>query len=47
VHLDLVLSEAQRRVGVLEVEPLMDLARGLVDGVADLLQVHLGHDVER
>src|SRR5262249_45711543 len=46
VHLDLVFGEAERRVGVLEVEALVDLAGRLVDGVADLLQIHLGHDVE-
>ena len=34
-------------LGVLEVEPLRDLALRLVDGVANLLQVHLGDDVER
>ena len=33
-------------LGVLEVEPLRDLALRLVDGVANLLQVHLGDDVE-
>ena len=33
-------------LGVFEVEPLRDLALRLVDGVADLLQVHLGDDVE-
>ena len=33
-------------LGVLEVEALGDLALRLVDGVADLLQVDLGDDVE-
>ena len=33
-------------VGALEVEPRRDLARRLVDRVADLLDVHLGDDVE-
>ena len=43
---DLVVAELDRGAGVLEVEPVGDLAAGLVDGVADLLQVDLGHDVE-
>ena len=46
VQLDRALAERDRRVGALEVEPLGELAPGLVDGVADLLQVDLAHDVE-
>ena len=41
------LSCAERGLGGLEVEPLRDLAARLVDRVADLLHVDLGHDVER
>ena len=41
-----VVVELDRRVGVLEVEAVGDLAGGLVDGVADLLVVDLGGDVE-
>src|SRR5207344_3383325 len=36
-----------RASGVLEVVARGDLARGLVDRVANLLHVELGHDVER
>ena len=39
MHLDL-------GIGALEVEPVGRLAVGLVDGVADLLHVDLGDDVE-
>ena len=46
VDLDGLLLELDRRVGALEVEPLRDLARGLVDRVANLLHVELGDDVE-
>ena len=46
VEHELVLPELDRRLGVLEVEPGRRLAVGLVDRVADLLQVDLGHDVE-
>src|SRR5512145_767509 len=46
--LDPVLARPlDRRAGVLEVEPLADLALGLVDGVVDLLLVELADDVER
>ena len=34
-------------VGPFEVEPGSRLAVGLIDRIADLLHVHLGHDVER
>src|SRR5215510_5579723 len=47
-HLDAVLAlPLDRRAGVLEVEPLRDLAGGLVERVVDLLPVDLAHDVER
>src|SRR5262245_10815196 len=47
-HLYAVLAlPLDRGAGVLEVEPLRDLARGLVQGVVDLLTVDLAHDVER
>ena len=35
-----------RRVGVLEVEPVGDLALRLIDGVANFLAVHFGDDIE-
>ena len=41
------LAELDARPGVLEVEARPDLARGLVDRVADLLDVYLGDDIER
>src|SRR6185295_3071451 len=47
MHLDLLVVERERRIGVLEVEPLVDLARGLVNRVANLMQIDLRDDVER
>ena len=41
-----LVGELDRRVGALEVEAGGRLAVGLVDGVADLLHVDLGDDVE-
>ena len=43
---ELFVAELDVRVGVLEVEPRRGLAVRLVDGVADLLEVELGDDVE-
>ena len=43
---ELLVAELDGRVGALEVEPGPRLAVGLVDGVADLLHVDLGDDVE-
>src|SRR5918993_5893850 len=43
---DLAIAELDRAVRALEVEPVGHLARRLVDGVAHLLHVYLGHDVE-
>src|SRR5947208_9965974 len=45
VDLDLLVLERHGRARVLEVEPLVDLAGRLVDGVADFLDVDLGDDV--
>jgi hypothetical protein len=45
--LDQLVVLADARSGVLEVEPLRDLAPGLVDGVRDLGHRDLGDDVER
>ena len=42
----LLLAQLDRRVGVLEVEAGGRLPVGLVDGVADLLHVDFGNDVE-
>ena len=41
-----VAFEVDLGVGVLEVEALANLLERLVDGVADLLDVHLADDVE-
>ena len=46
VELDLLVFQLDRAAGVLEVVARGDLARRLVDRVADLLHVELGHDVE-
>ena len=46
VELDLLVLQLDGAAGVLEVVAGRDLARRLVDGVADLLHVELGHDVE-
>ena len=45
-HGDLLGTELDGGVRVLEVEPVGEFARGLVDGIAHLLLVHLGTDVE-
>src|SRR5215218_9444428 len=47
VQLDRRVAEVDGAVGVLEVVARRDLAAGLVHGVADLLVVDLGNDVER
>ena len=40
------LLQRNLRVGILQVKALMDLLERLIDGVADLLHVHLADDVE-
>src|SRR5262249_35857424 len=45
--LDRPVAEVDRAVGVLEVVAGRDLAPRLVDGVADLLAIDFGDDVER
>ncbi len=40
-------SSVDLRVGILQVEALANLLQRLVDGVADLLNIHLAHNVER
>ena len=46
VQHQLLVGQFDGRIGALEVEPGRGLAVGLVDGVADLLHVDLGDDVE-
>ena len=46
VHRDDELVQLDRRVGVLEVEPVGDLPCGLVDRVANFLAVDFGDDIE-
>src|SRR5262249_50175969 len=46
VELDRLVLELDRAVGSLEVESRRDLARRLIDSVAELLEIDLGDDVE-
>ena len=46
VQLDLVALQLEARAGVLEVEAGRDLPARLVDGVAHLLHIDLGGDIE-
>ena len=41
-----LLLKLHRRVGALEVVAVHDLTHGLIHGVAGLLHVYLGNDVE-
>jgi len=45
-YLLLLLVELDEGLGVLEVVALDDFFASLVEGVVDLLQVHLGNDVK-